>query len=70
MALESKKYLDYAGLGKVLDNIKRVYLGGIVEDLFITADEYNALDEAEKSKYTPVSGGINDGKYRKKRDNK
>lgn len=66
MALDSKKYLDYAGLGKVLDNIKSVYLGGIVIDTFITADEYNALDEAEKAKYTLVSGGINNGKYRKK----
>lgn len=66
MALDNKKYLDYAGLGKVLDNIKSVYLGGIVIDTFITADEYNALDEAEKAKYTLVSGGINDGKYRKK----
>lgn len=65
MALDSKKYLDYAGLGKVLDNIKSVYLGGIVENSFITADEYNALDEAEQAKYTLVSGGINDGKYRK-----
>lgn len=65
MALESKKYLDYAGLGKVLDNIKRVYLGGIVVDSFITADQYNALDEAEKAKYTLVNGGENNGKYRK-----
>lgn len=65
MALDSKKYLDYAGLGKVLDNIKSVYLGGIVVDSFITADEYNALDEAEKKKYTLVIGGDYDGKYRK-----
>ena len=65
MALDSKKYLDYAGLRKVLDNIKSVYLGGIIVDSFITADEYNALDEAEKAKYTLVSGGVHDGKYRK-----
>lgn len=65
MALDSKKYLDYAGLGKVLDNIKSVYLGGIVVDSFITAEAHNALDEAEKAKYTLVSGGVHDGKYRK-----
>lgn len=65
MALESKKYLDYVGLGKVLDSIKNVYLGGIVKDSFITADEYNALDDTEKLKYTLVSGGENNGKYRK-----
>lgn len=66
MALNSKKYLDYAGLGKVLDNIKNVYLGGIVTNSYITADEYSALDETEKAKYTPVSdGGIHNGDYRK-----
>lgn len=65
MALDSKKYLDYEGLGKVLNNIKNVYLGGIVVDSYITADAYNALDGTEKAKYTLVSGGVHDGKYRK-----
>lgn len=65
MALDSKKYLDFAGLERVLDKIKSVYLGGIVVDSFITADQYNALDEAEKAKYTLVNGGENNGKYRK-----
>ena len=66
MALESKKYLDYEGLGKVLNNIKNVYLGGIVVDSYITADAFNRLDEAEKAKYTPVSdGGVHNGEYRK-----
>lgn len=65
MALESKKYLDYEGLGKVLNNIKNVYLGGIVVDSYITADAYNALDGTERAKYTLVSGGVHDGKYRK-----
>lgn len=65
MALDSKKYLDFAGLGKVLENIKNVYLGGIVEDKFITVDEYNALDELEKPKYSLVNSGDNAGKYRK-----
>ena len=65
MALESKKYLDYKGLEKVLNNIKSVYLGGIVAESFITADEYSRLGEAEKAKYALVSGGVHDGKYRK-----
>ena len=65
MALKSKKYLDYEGLGKVLNNIKNVYLGGIVVDSYITADAYNALDDTEKSKYTLVREGENVGKYRK-----
>ena len=65
MALDSKKYLDYAGLGKVLDNIKNVYLGGIVTESFITEDVYNGLGEAEKDKYAIVSGGVHDGEYRK-----
>lgn len=65
MALESKKYLDYEGLGKVLNKIKNVYLGGIVVDSYITADAYNALDGTEKAKYTLVSGGVHDGDYRK-----
>ena len=65
MALKSKKYLDYEGLRKVLDNIKNVYLGGIVVDSYITADAYNALDDTEKSKYTLVREGENVGKYRK-----
>lgn len=65
MALDSKKYLDFAGLGKVLDNIKNVYLGGIVAESFITEDVYNGLSEAEKAKYALVSGGVHDGKYRK-----
>lgn len=65
MALESKKYLDYEGLGKVLNKIKNVYLGGIVVDSYITADAYNALDGTEKAKYTLVSGGAHNGEYRK-----
>ena len=65
MALDSKKYLDFEGLRQVLDNIKNVYLGGIVVDSFITPEVYNALDKAEKAKYTLVIGGDNDGKYRK-----
>lgn len=66
MALKSKKYLDYEGLEKVLNNIKNVYLGGIVVDSYITADAYNTLDGAEKAKYTLVSdGGVHNGEYRK-----
>lgn len=66
MALYSKKYLDFEGLGIVLDNIKNVYLGGIVAESFITADAYEVLDEAEKDKYTLVSdGGKHNGEYRK-----
>ena len=65
MALDSKKYLDFAGLRKVLDNIKNVYIGGIVAESFITADVYNGLGEAEKAKYTLVSGGVHNGEYRK-----
>lgn len=66
MALDNKKYLDYAGLGKVLDNIKSVYLGGIVAESFITAEVYGGLSEAEKKKYTLVSdGGVHNGEYRK-----
>ena len=66
MALNSKNYLDFEGLGIVLDNIKNVYLGGIVAESFITADAYEVLDEAEKRKYTLVSdGGKHNGEYRK-----
>lgn len=66
MALDSKKYLDYAGLGKVLENIKNVYLGGIITESFISAEDYNALPESEKEKYSPVvDGGVHDGEYRK-----